>query len=398
MIQSIQLINFQGHKNTTIDLSKGLNSLVGKSDSGKTSIIRAIKWVLTNRPSGDSLINHDAFVKNKQVKPCIVTITTDKHTIQRERSADINSYTIDGLELKAIGTDVPDEVVQALNLNDINIQFQLDSPFLLNETSGEVARMLNKVIKLDDIDFTLKNLNSYAKKLKQEHDRIDMQLSTITSELESIDITQVEQLVELGEMLEESYTETTDKITRLTDLKNEVLQLDEILNESELVAHYEDLINEMTILYNECEKVSLQASTMDTLIKEYGRSNSIVKHNNWIDLIDFTSIEKTIQEYNAISNELALLDSLITQYNDLAIPNIPDVDFSEVEQYIALYKDIDTGITILEEMITNYENSVKMVANLQKELQTQEVELKSMMGTICPLCNQPIEEGVDHVD
>lgn len=398
MIQSIQLINFQGHKNTTIDLSKGLNSLVGKSDSGKTSIIRAIKWVLTNRPSGDSLINHDAFVKNKQVKPCIVTITTDKHTIQRERSADINSYTIDGLELKAIGTDVPDEVVQALNLNDINIQFQLDSPFLLNETSGEVARMLNKVIKLDDIDFTLKNLNSYAKKLKQEHDRIDMQLSTITSELESIDITQVEQLVELGEMLEESYTETTDKITRLTDLKNEVLKLDEILNESELVAHYEDLINEMTILYNECEKVSLQASTMDTLIKEYGRSNSIVKHNNWIDLIDFTSIEKTIQEYNAISNELALLDSLITQYNDLAIPNIPDIDFSEVEQYIALYKDIDTGITILEEMITNYENSVKMVANLQKELQTQEVELKSMMKNRCPLCGQPIEEGVDHVD
>ena len=63
--------------------------------------------------------------------------------------------------------------------------------------------------------------------------------------LESIDITQVEQLVELGEMLEESYTETTDKITRLTDLKNEVLKLDEILNESELVAHYEDLINEM---------------------------------------------------------------------------------------------------------------------------------------------------------
>ena len=30
MIQSIQLINFQGHKNTTIDLSKGLNSLSGE--------------------------------------------------------------------------------------------------------------------------------------------------------------------------------------------------------------------------------------------------------------------------------------------------------------------------------------------------------------------------------
>jgi hypothetical protein len=150
----------------------------------------------------------------------------------------------------------------------------------------------------------------------------------------------------------------------------------------------------MVILYNECEKVSLQASTMDTLIKEYGRSNSIVSNNSWIDLIDFTSIEKTIQEYNAISNELALLDSLITQYNDLAIPHIPDIDFSIVEQYITTYKDMNTDITILEEMITNYENCVKMIDKLQKELHIQEVELKEMLGTVCPLCGQPIKEDV----
>jgi hypothetical protein len=158
------------------------------------------------------------------------------------------------------------------------------------------------------------------------------------------------------------------------------------------VAHYEDLINEMTILYNECEKVSTEASTLDTLVKEYGRTNSVVESNSWIDLIDFTSIEKSIREYTDVGNTIELLNSLISQYNGLDIPNIPDVDFSEVEQYIALYKDIDTDITVFEEMITNYENSVKMIANLQKELQTQEVELKSMMKNRCPLCGQLIKE------
>ena len=42
------LINFQSHVNTEILFSKGLNVLTGESRSGKTSILRAMKWIFEN--------------------------------------------------------------------------------------------------------------------------------------------------------------------------------------------------------------------------------------------------------------------------------------------------------------------------------------------------------------
>jgi exonuclease SbcC len=58
MIQSIVLRNFQAHKNTEISLDKGITAIVGSSDSGKTSILRAFYWVLQNKPSGIQMVSY----------------------------------------------------------------------------------------------------------------------------------------------------------------------------------------------------------------------------------------------------------------------------------------------------------------------------------------------------
>ena len=55
MIKEISIKNFQSHKDSHIELSDGVNIIVGASDSGKSSLIRAIKWLATNRPSGESI-------------------------------------------------------------------------------------------------------------------------------------------------------------------------------------------------------------------------------------------------------------------------------------------------------------------------------------------------------
>lgn len=55
-IKKIILQNFQSHKYTVIELDEELNVIVGPSDSGKSAIIRALKWVLYNEPAGDFFI------------------------------------------------------------------------------------------------------------------------------------------------------------------------------------------------------------------------------------------------------------------------------------------------------------------------------------------------------
>ena len=60
MIQSIRLINFQSHKDSFIEFSPNDTVLIGTSNSGKTAVLRALDWILKNRPLGTSFIRHGA--------------------------------------------------------------------------------------------------------------------------------------------------------------------------------------------------------------------------------------------------------------------------------------------------------------------------------------------------
>ena len=53
MIQKLNIQNFQSHKDTKLEFHPGVNVIIGQSDSGKTAIIRALRWLIWNRPGGD---------------------------------------------------------------------------------------------------------------------------------------------------------------------------------------------------------------------------------------------------------------------------------------------------------------------------------------------------------
>ena len=159
MIRSIRLSNFQSHKDTALELVPGINAVVGESDSGKTAIIRALNWLVTNRPSGAAFQRH-------RVKETEVELTTEDGELVRYRTAKANGYRINGTDLSAIRTDVPEEVAKFLGIDpDLNMQGQLDAPFLLSMSPGEVAQTLNRIAHLDEIDTALFNV---AKRLRDK--------------------------------------------------------------------------------------------------------------------------------------------------------------------------------------------------------------------------------------
>jgi len=54
MIKTLSIQNYQSHKDSTLEFDPGVNVIVGSTDSGKTAIIRALRWLIWNRPNGDS--------------------------------------------------------------------------------------------------------------------------------------------------------------------------------------------------------------------------------------------------------------------------------------------------------------------------------------------------------
>ena len=155
MLKKLTLTNFQAHKDTTIDLSTGVNVIVGRSDRGKSSIIRSLQLLFFNRPGGSSYIRHGA-------KECRVDLELATGVVlSRIRGKSKNQYQINDDEpLKAPGRDVPEEVLAECPIQEINFQGQHDSPFMLSETAGECGRMLNRLVDLTVIDRILSSLNT----------------------------------------------------------------------------------------------------------------------------------------------------------------------------------------------------------------------------------------------
>ena len=58
-MDTITIKNFQSHKKTVITLAPTLTAITGKSDHGKSSIIRALRWVYNNKPQGFKFIHKD---------------------------------------------------------------------------------------------------------------------------------------------------------------------------------------------------------------------------------------------------------------------------------------------------------------------------------------------------
>jgi len=146
MIESVRLQNYQSWEDQLFVFLDGVNALMGVSDSGKSAVIRAMAWCLFNDKAGKS----NSFIRNG-AKEAIVTIVINGYTIVRKTGKE-NLYILDGQEFRAFGTNVPEPIQAAVGMNSINFQGQFEPHFLLSDTPSEVARKLNQIVDLMDID------------------------------------------------------------------------------------------------------------------------------------------------------------------------------------------------------------------------------------------------------
>jgi exonuclease SbcC len=153
MIRHLRIKNFQAHKRLVVELDPHITTFVGPSDRGKSSIVRALRWLALNTLRGTSFIRHGK-------KEASVAVTTERHVVMRRRGRARNQYALNGEILEAMGARVPSQVADALQLSEVNFQQQHDAPFWFSETSGQVSRELNELIDLGAIDSVLSYLNS----------------------------------------------------------------------------------------------------------------------------------------------------------------------------------------------------------------------------------------------
>ncbi len=162
MIKSIELLNFQGHAYSYLELHKGVNVIRGTSHAGKSSIIRALQWCLFNRPRGEGFKSH--FAKKKDPVEVTIVFTDDTYITRKkwyckDEKRILNSYISDAFQFHAVKSDVPEEVKELTRMTEINFQGQGDRHFLLHESPGTVGKKLSEAVGLQIIDEVKGKLN-----------------------------------------------------------------------------------------------------------------------------------------------------------------------------------------------------------------------------------------------
>ena len=343
MIKSIELKNIQSHENTKIEFDKGINCIVGSSNNGKSAILRGLYWVKYNRPLGiDTLASHWALNEKGDLKDAIsVKIENDYGTVIRQRTKTDNQYIVNDKVLSVVKSDVPQEVESVLKLSDTNIQRQLDEPFLLSSTSGEVAKYFNQVVRLDIIDKVLTNAESTRRKTKQEIEHTENQIKDYESKLESF-----------------GWLDSVEKLLQKYDrVKSKNDELQETIN-----------------------KLKAQ-------IEKYNEAESIVNKCN------FSKVKKIIIEIENISSDkLNLEEKIHNLSNDISYMENVKIypDFSKEKKIIGdlLNYHPDT------EKIEKLKNNIYMYGIHKMHIENSDADircLKEQLPDICPLCGKPMD-------
>jgi len=269
MLKSISITNFQSHRNTHIDFSEGLNVISGSSDSGKSSVVRAIRWVLENRPSGDSVRNWNC---DKKEEMC-VDIEFAEGSVSKKKIEGKTKYLIDSkkgsFEFEAVRSDVPQEALDIFNLSEFNIQTQHDPYFLLNDSPGEVAKKLNYLVGLDVIDTIFKNLNSKISLLKRNIEAANSAVSEFDSRIKSL------------LWIEEADKELTSLENEEESIKNDrkkYEQINEIINRYDLIRKETDKIQPLIKIESCVSDIDRELNGLDKNRKKYSEILLIVQN------------------------------------------------------------------------------------------------------------------------
>ena len=360
MIESIKIRNFLSHKKTNITFHPGVNIIVGESDTGKSAIIRALRWAITNRPGGDDL--RSTWGGDTSIVLKLGGSSTPPCSITRMKGKGGNGYTltreVDGVDshmvFKAIKTAVPDEIAEALNMDMTNIQTQFESHFLLSRSPGEVAQHFNKVAHLDKIDLGLVNI---AREIRAN-------LSAITAEEAAIH--------RLGE--EFADFDDIDIIEHKVEALEAIqLEVDELYKGIETILGIEKLINKLTESIAEYEEEVKLSPLVDSLLELYKEKQniewSITDAGNMVK--DILAVEHQIERYSKILEHADLVNGSLAVLEEIR------------QQEIAL----DEAFELIE-ALSDVESEIKLTT---VALEVAEEKFHKNIGEVCPLCGNKIK-------
>ena len=159
----IEIENFQSLKDVNLSLVQGINIITGRTNQGKSAIIRAIDAAIFNNGSDEQIKTGESSFK--------IRLNNQKHNLVFQRNNNVQNekttYIFDnGEPQKKVGKTQLPEVIKNFNITEVNLKNntkiklnfwnQNDKPFLMDKSSQQLYEF-----------FTISSCQKYFEVLKK---------------------------------------------------------------------------------------------------------------------------------------------------------------------------------------------------------------------------------------
>lgn len=402
-ITKVVLHNYRGFSHEEFEFTDGLNTIVGKSDAGKSALLKGIDFVLSNNQKGNVISNWVLNEKGKiqRGESCWVEIyTSDGHVVRRERTPSNNIYIIDDKPpIKNFSQGVPEDVQKIFNMGEINLQTQFETHFMLNDKPSEVAKTLNKMVNLEVIDEAISNASKILRKIKKQKDASDDNIKKYEGGVAKFDFLEdmerdVEELAELQRVFDQF---GLDRV-RLEEISKNIKYLGSKKETVMTMTDNSNIVNDILNLYTSVERLDKKGNLLYTLansIREDEKTledlNDIIENNKLAnELLDLMqSLDGSNKLYNKVADCADEIEHLETELKGTS-------DFGkyekDAENIVSLFEDLST----IKKQRSSISNTKVSIIELEKELEKVDHiiidNFAKIKGETCPACGQIIKK------
>ena len=392
---NVNVKDFQIIKSAKAEFIPGLNLIIGPSNNGKTSFIKAIKSLLYTEPGTTPIRSGQSFYS--------VGMTLNGHTVILQKGLKESSYIVDGKKYSKYGTSTPEEVSNALGIKELvlngnkeqlNFWNQMEYPFLLDKSSTDLFRFIIDSGENDKVSLALKDMVKDRQQIEKNITQIqgnilmlDEQIKDLTSKTSNStqilstckSIIDLKPRVERLHQLEESLQKITLLQQKSTQLQNELITSNhnvEVVSASlKIILEILDKYNKLETLYNNINTLTLKQSNLT--------SSKLLN----IQQIDTLELNNNLTKYLEYYNYMIKLTNISNTLNSLSSYNIPQAELVNLDKFKTLYDSLNK---VNQNMIT-IDNLNNQFTSLQEDYKAIDDVMRSI--EICPLCGNKMHVG-----
>ena len=268
MLEKITLTNMFNHTKSEITLSK-FTVITGLNDSGKSSILHALRWFITDRPKGGKFISE---IDGTLATKCSCTVVKDGVSVTKSRTSSGKTQYDDEFTGEVYHkADMPEEIRDIIEIEpfytfgnvklELNFSFQLDAPFLLSESASVGALVLGKLSNVSAVDEAAKEFSLDAYRTKTEIQYLESSNEKLRAKLGDKEFSNLEDRIAKNRNMQALYSEiekNSFRLEQMRKLNTRKLVLDvQILGYNKLINKYdiEAIKNCLSILIADCQRL-----------------------------------------------------------------------------------------------------------------------------------------------